>query len=290
MNPKYPIYIVSKARWESRLTSKSLERMKVPYYIVVEEQEYENYCNVIDESKVLILDKQFQKDYDIFDDDIGKGNGTGPGAARNFCWEHSISNGFAKHWVMDDNIYDFYRLNHNAKNIVQTGTIFKAAEDFHERYENVLISGFNYCKFCIASEKYPPFLFNTRIYSTLLIDNNCKYRWRGRYNEDTDLSIRVLKDGDCTLQYNAFLQEKATTQRLSGGNSKEFYDDEGTLNKSKMLEKMHPDIAKVSWRFNRWHHFVDYSQFKKNIPIKKKNLQIPTGVNNYGMVLKEVRV
>ena len=78
MNPKYPIYIVSKARWESRLTSKSLERMKVPYYIVVEEQEYENYCNVIDESKVLILDKQFQKDYDIFDDDIGKGNGTGP--------------------------------------------------------------------------------------------------------------------------------------------------------------------------------------------------------------------
>jgi len=257
MNPKYPIYIVSKARWESRLTSKSLERMKVPYYIVVEEQEYENYCNVIDESKVLILDKQFQKDYDIFDDDIGKGNGTGPGAARNFCWEHSISNGFAKHWVM---------------------------------YENVLISGFNYCKFCIASEKYPPFLFNTRIYSTLLIDNNCKYRWRGRYNEDTDLSIRVLKDGDCTLQYNAFLQEKATTQRLSGGNSKEFYDDEGTLNKSKMLEKMHPDIAKVSWRFNRWHHFVDYSQFKKNIPIKKKNLQIPTGVNNYGMVLKEVRV
>ena len=290
MNPKYPIYVVSKARWDSRLTIKSLERMKVPYFVVVEEQEHEQYCNVIDESKVLILDKQFQKEYDIFDDEIGKGRGTGPGAARNFCWEHSISNGHKKHWVMDDNIYDFYRLNNNAKNIVQTGTIFKAAEDFHDRYENVKISGFNYCKFCIGSEKYPPYLFNTRIYSTLLIDNSTKYRWRGRYNEDTDLSLRVLKDGDCTLQFNAFLQEKATTQRISGGNSKEFYDEEGTMNKSKMLEKMHPDVAKVVWRFNRWHHFVDYLPYKKNIPIKKKNLVIPQGVNNYGMVLKEIQL
>ena len=57
MNPRYPIYIVSKGRWESRLTSKSLERMGVPYYIVVEDQEYDNYCSVIDPSKVVILDK-----------------------------------------------------------------------------------------------------------------------------------------------------------------------------------------------------------------------------------------
>ena len=108
-----------------------------------------------------------------------------------------------------------------------------------DRYENILVA-FNYCKFCLANETYPPYLFNTRIYSTLLIDNNCHHRWRGRYNEDTDLSLNVLKDGYCTLQFNAFLQEKATTQRIRGGNSQEFYDEEGTLNKSKMLEKMHP--------------------------------------------------
>ena len=220
MNPKYPIYIVSKGRWESRLTSKSLERMKVPYYIIVEEQEYEKYITTISKEKVLILPPEYQANYDVFNDDIGKGKGVGPGAARNFAWDHSIDLGEKKHWVLDDNIYDFYRLNRNAKNIVQTGTIFRCAEDFVNRYTNVLISGFNYCKFCIASEKYPPYLFNTRIYSTLLIDNKTKHRWRGRYNEDTDLSLRVLKDGDCTLQFNAFLQEKATTQRLRGGNSK----------------------------------------------------------------------
>ena len=150
------------------------------------------------------------------------------------------------------------------------------------------ISGFNYCKFCIASDRHQPYTTNTRIYSCLLIENSCPYKWRGRYNEDTDLSLRVLKDGYCTIQFNAFLQEKATTQRIGGGNSKEFYDKEGTLNKSKMLEEMHPDVAKVVWRFNRWHHLVDYKPFRKNKLLKKSNLNIENGINNYGMVLKKV--
>jgi hypothetical protein len=34
MNPKYPIYIVSKGRWDSRLTSKALDKMSVTYYIL----------------------------------------------------------------------------------------------------------------------------------------------------------------------------------------------------------------------------------------------------------------
>ena len=288
MNPKYPIYIVSKARWESRLTSKSLERMGVPYYIVVEKHEYQNYASVIDEKKILILPIEYQENYDLFNPKLGKGNSTGPGAARNFCWDHSIGLGAKRHWVLDDNIYDFYRLNKNSKNIVETGTIFKCAEDFVDRYHNVPISGFNYCKFCIASDRHQPYTTNTRIYSCLLIENSCPYKWRGRYNEDTDLSLRVLKDGYCTIQFNAFLQEKATTQRIGGGNSKEFYDKEGTLNKSKMLEEMHPDVAKVVWRFNRWHHLVDYKPFRKNKLLKKSNLNIENGIYNYGMVFKKV--
>ena len=90
MTPKYPNYIVSKGRWESRLTSKSLERMKVFYYIIVEEQEYEKYTNVIDKEKVLILPKEYQLNYDVFNDEIGKGRGTVTGVARNFAWDHSI--------------------------------------------------------------------------------------------------------------------------------------------------------------------------------------------------------
>ena len=60
------------------------------------------------------------------------------------------------------------------------------------------------------------------------------------------------------MQFNCLLQGKAPTQQLGGGNSAEFYSNEGTYNKSRMLEVIHPDVSKVAWRFGRWHHDVDY--------------------------------
>ena len=57
--PRYPVYIVSKGRWDSRLTSKSLERMRVPYHIVVEPQEYDRYAAVINPCKILTLPPDF---------------------------------------------------------------------------------------------------------------------------------------------------------------------------------------------------------------------------------------
>jgi hypothetical protein len=283
MNPKYPIYIVSKGRADTRLTAKALEAMQVPYYIIVENQEYQDYASVIAAHKVLILPTSYQDAYETCDD-LEDSKSRGPGPARNFAWDHSISLGAARHWVMDDNIASFQRLNKNLMVKVSSGTIFKAAEDFVDRYENVYISGFNYDFFVQSKEVHPPFIRNTRIYSCLLIQNDIPYRWRGRYNEDTDLSLRVLKDGHCTIQFNAFIQEKAQTQTLKGGNTEEFYAKEGTLPKSKMLADLHPDCAKVTWKFNRWHHHVDYRRFKRN-PLIKKEALIPQGINNYGMKL-----
>jgi len=284
MNNEYPIYIVSKGRWESRLTSKALESMKVPYYIVVEQADYPKYASVIDESKILVLPQKYLDDYDTFwEKDENQSNG--PGAARNFCWDHAISLDAKWHWVMDDNITAFSRLNRNKKIKVNTGTIFKVMEDFVNRYENVYIAGPNYDFFAKARQKIPPFIINTRIYSVLLIRNDIPYRWRGRYNEDTDLCLRILKDGFCSVQFNAFLQNKANTQTLPGGNTAEFYNKEGTANKSKILAEMHPDVTKLSWKFNRWHHEVNYHGFKKNKLIKKVDLKIEDEVNNYGMKL-----
>lgn len=288
MNPDYPIYIVSKGRWQSRLTSKALERIKVPYQIIVEKQERDLYASVIDTNKILVLPESYLNCYDTCDE-LGDAKGKGPGAARNFAWEHSISLGAKRHWVLDDNIASFNRLNRNLMCKVESGTIFKVAEDFVDRYENVAIAGFNYDFFAKAKEQIPPYVLNTRIYSLLLIKNDLPFRWRGRYNEDTDLSLRVLKAGLCTVQFNAFLQEKATTQTLKGGNTDAFYAKEGTLPKSQMLADLHPDVAKVVWRFNRWHHHVDYRAFKKNKLQRLKNIEIPNVVNNFGMKLVKVK-
>lgn len=282
---KYPIYIPSKGRADSRLTIKALEHMNVPYTVVVEEQEYEDYAKVVDPKNILILDKQYQKDYDTFDD-LGDTKSKGPGAARNFIWDHSIKLGHKRHWVMDDNIQKFLRFNNNLQIPVSDDSMFSAMEDFVDRYKNVAMAGPNYYMFVPRKSKVPPFVMNTRIYSCNLILNDTPYRWRGRYNEDTDLSLRMLKDGWCTMQFNAFLQLKTTTQKIGGGNTKEFYTEEGTKPKSEMQVKMHPDVSKLVWKFGRVHHHVDYAPFKNNKLLKDKSVKIPKGVQEYGFKLK----
>jgi len=233
---------------------------------MIEPQEYDAYSCSYDPKTILVMDK---------------GNhGNGPGLARNLCWDHAKENGHKRHWVMDDNINGFIRLHENKRIQVADGGIFRAAEDFVDRFENVPVSGFQYRFYVAENSLRPPFVLNTRIYSCLLIENNCPYRWRGRYNEDTILALDVLTDKDrpdpentpprfVTMQFNAFMQNKLTTQQVAGGNTGEFYEKEGTTNKSMMLKKEYPEITDVVWRYNRVHHEVDYSGFRENEPILK---------------------
>lgn len=257
--------------------------MGVRHYLVIESHQVSDYEKTkVDLAELLVLPESYLNDYDTCDQ-LGRSKSVGPGAARNFCIDHSSRNGFKRHWVMDDNLDAFHYLNRNEKLEVECAATLAAAEDFTDRFENVPISGLNYYSFCKKNDPVPPFKFNTRIYSCLLIDNGSGYRWRGRYNEDTDICLRVLKDGLCTIQFNVFLCGKVTTQRMKGGNTDEFYAEEGTLAKSEMLAELHPDVASVVWRFKRWHHHVNYKSFEKNEPILKSPCDYER-VNNYGMV------
>jgi hypothetical protein len=289
---RYPIYVLSKSRYEYMITSRSLRRMNIPHTVAVEPQEENDYLEALKkydlENHVTLLILPFSN------------HGKGGGPARNFCWEHSIELGHKRHWILDDNIQDFYRLHCNKKVRVESDAIFRASEDFADRYENLMLCGFQYHGFANASQKLAPITLNTRIQSCILIDNSCQFRWRGKYNEDVDLSLRVLKNGDCTVQFNTFIQGKMHTQALKGGNTKELYHadaDEsdknnlkwgymsstGTIKKTQMLIDMHPDVAKVVWKFNRWHHEVDYTPFKKNQLRFKPGVQLKNEPNNYGM-------
>lgn len=309
--PRYPIYVVSKGRAGKQLTSRALQHMHVPHFVVVERQELEKYArHKMPLATLLALDPQYQQDYDAFDD-LGMTKSKGPGPARNFAWAHAIANGHAWHWVMDDNIQSFYRLGHNRKFLVKCGAIFRAMETFCERYENVSMAGPHYEMFAPSRQAHPAFITNTRVYSCNLIRNDIPYRWRGRYNEDTDLSLRILKDGNCTVQFFAFLQNKLGTQRLKGGNTAAFYEDKagdasvfedekgwvgvdvskmtqgGTAPKSQMLYAMHPDVTRLILRWGRPHHLVDYAPFAHNALQLKPSVALPDGPDELGMVQKQ---
>jgi hypothetical protein len=64
--PQFPIYIPSKGRWKPRMTMKALDKINVPYRVVVEEQEFNQYAETVGREKLLVLDKAYQDKYDTF--------------------------------------------------------------------------------------------------------------------------------------------------------------------------------------------------------------------------------
>ena len=281
---KYPIYILSKGRSKQRMTMRALDRMGVTSYrIAVEPQEYDDYARTCGEDKLLVL--PFSN------------HGKGSGPARNWCWEHAIAEGHKRHWLMDDNIYEFWRLHKNRRYRVRRGSgIFRASEDFVDRYENIALAGLQYKFFCVDDYPYPPYILNTRIMSCFLIQNDTPIRWRGRYNEDVDISIRALQEGYCTMLFYAFLQGKARTGTVKGGNTTEVYnnyEEDASLRKSQMLMEMHPGIVTLVERYGRVHHHVDLDKIKtkdgqpaRQNPLKvRSDVELLNRVDNYKMKL-----
>jgi hypothetical protein len=156
------------------------------------------------------------------------------------------------------------------------------------------MSGFQYYMFVIRRNGtyYKPFYLNTRVYSCILLSNDrpkVPHRWRGRYNEDTDLSLRFLKDGYCTILFYAFLAEKETTMLDKGGNTEDLYKQDGgfdgRLAMAQSLRKQHPDVVTITRKWGRWQHHVDYSSFAKNRLRKHDSAAVSKGTDDYGMKL-----
>jgi len=271
VNPQYPVYVISKGRADRRLTINALTALNVPFTLIVEPQEFDLYAQHVNANQIVVTPFS------------NLGQGSIP--ARNYVWELALKTGAKRHWIMDDNIAAFNRLNHNLQIKVTDGTIFRCMEEFADRYTNVAISGPQYDFFAKSRCIHPAFYANTRVYSCLLIDNSLQERWRGRYNEDTDLCLRVLKRGLCTVLHYWCTQEKATTMTMQGGNTSELYADDGRLKMAKSIAEQHPDVARVTWKFNRWQHHVDYRKFQNNLLQFREGFQQPTEPNEYGMTL-----
>lgn len=273
MQPRFPIYIPSKGRADTRLTVKALDNMSVPYKVVVEAQEFDDYASVIDEKLLLVLpfsDKGLHK-------------------TRNWIWDHAIESGYEMHWQLDDNIDGFVRLHKNRKIKVVTGTIFYVIEEFVSRYENIAQAGMNY-RFLGGDQRAqcPAVYFNTRIYSCTLLRNDIPFRYRSFFNDDTDLSLQVLKAGWCTVLFQAFMANKRATMSVKGGLTEHYTTDNGRRKMAEALLDLHPDVTTIKQKWGRDQHVVDYSEFKYNKLIRKDDVDFPEGTNNFGLVLQQL--
>lgn len=278
-NSRYPVCIPSKGRAAHQKTGDALLRLGVTHRFFVEETEYDDYCRAVGDNRVVKMPFH----------DLGQGSIP----ARNFIWQWALDNGHPRHWVVDDNITSFYRCTNNRRLRVLGGGFFAAMEDFVDRYKNVALAGPHDIAF--VGDRDPqltPFVLNSRVYSCILIDTSLSHRWRGRYNEDTDLSLRVLKDGLPTLLFRALCMDKPGTsgsknaRPLPGGNTDHVYNtDDHRRAFAESLKEQHPDVTEVVWKFNRWHHQVDYTPFRKNRLVLRDGVVPTKSINDYGMVV-----
>lgn len=294
--PKYPIYIISKGRYEKRPTQKALEAMNVNYKIVVEQAEVAKYIeHGVPKEKILIFTEKAKEEITLNCEDWQDGGGI---PVRNFVWQHSKNNGDKRHWILDDNIDGFHRTHLNARVPIQSGVAFRIMEDYADQFKNLFLCGLNYSSMMPEiSRRRPIATNNTRIYSCILIHNklneeitkrqkepaNWSNKWRGRYNEDTDLSLRALKCGLPTVLFNHILCNKMTTMSCKGGNTTSIYAGDGLKKKLEQLLFFHKDVAKQSSKFKKdCHHHVDYSGFNANELLFKRPIN-----NDYKLVLAE---
>jgi hypothetical protein len=285
---KYPIYVISLGRWEKRLTQRYLEWSGLDYYVVVEPREYDKYAEHIPRDKLLVCPEDYS---------ITRKIGSIP--VRNFVWQHSIKNGDTHHWILDDNIRYYARFYNSQKVVIKGGLAFRVVEDYVDRFKNVKMAGHNYSMFVVTSNTtLRPITFNSRVYSSILLsndlltDNILDEGWRGTYNEDTDLSLRVLYKGFPTFLFNSFCANKVCTmESQTGGNTTTIYNvQDGYLKKSQYLVDTYPEITKLVYKFRRMHHYVDYSGFK-NLKLEYKEgvrETLKEESNNYDLELVEL--
>lgn len=268
---KYPIYVISKGRADCCHTAKSFVNDGLDFTLAIEPQEFDQYRDQFPETKIITTPF--------------KNLGLGSIPVRNFIWEHSMQNGHSRHWCVDDNIRGVYRKYKTERIPCNAVPAFKACEEFTDRYTNIGISGMNYTMFAVP-KKQPPFYLNNRIYSCLCIDNNLPVRWRGRYNEDTDLCLQVLSLGLCTVLFNAFLINKMQTMTMKGGNSSVLYQGDGRLTMSRSLERLWPGVVDTSRRYGRPQHRVkdEWKRFDTQL-IRRSDIDFENlkPVDNMGM-------
>lgn len=274
--PTYPVYVISKGRFKNPLTARFLLRDGVPFTLIVEPQEADDYRRSLPDANIEVL--PFSN------------LGLGGIPARNWVWEHSISVGAERHWILDDNIRQVHRLYKGRRIPCASGPAFAVVESFVDRYENIAIGGMNYHMFGVKGA--PPFRANLHVYSDLLIDNSLTQRWRGRYNEDADLCLQVLAAGLCTVLVNVFLIEKMPTMTMKGGNSDELYQADGRLRMARSLERVWPHVVKTDRRYQRPQHIVRDAWRKFDTPLKLKegiSLEDFTGPDEFGLKLRAIK-
>ena len=280
---EYPIFIISKGRfyrnkkYQPPKTAQYLESINVDYKIVVEPQEVDEYAKSISKNKIITLPNEY----------LNKNQGSIP--VRNFVHHYNIDKDNIAYWILDDNINDYYWVDNNERYKVRDAFAFKFVEDLMNNYDNVYLAGHQYKMFCPPTDYRNVIQQNGRVFSSILIRTDIPSLkeeadiWRGRYNEDVDLSLRLLKQGLPTILSIVLTADKERTGG-SGGNEEIYIEDNNHsgVAKTNALLEHHADCIEVVERYGRTHHKIKTEMFENNKYIRASDFT----ENKYNIIYK----
>jgi len=271
IEPRYPVYVVSRGRHENCLTAKFLIKDGTPFTLVIEREEQEAYAKYGRERLQLLPLSNRGLIY-----------------ARNWVLEDAKAKGAERFWILDDNIHCIKRRFQGKRIPCNSGVALAAVEDFADRYENVAIAGLNYEMFLPNGCPNPPFVRNVHVYSCTLLNLACPIRWRSYLNDDTDLCLQALSLGWCTVLVNAFLIFKVRTMKLKGGNTG-IYQGDGRLKMARALERLWPGVVTTTRRFKRPQHHIKDAWSRFTTPLQLKANAPTPDPERYAMKLEQVQ-
>lgn len=187
---KHKIYIPSKERENKCYTAELLKKYEIPYFIVVEPNEYNKYKEVYGEEILQVLDK----------------NHMGVSYVRTWIKKQSEKNEEQYHWQIDDDIKQFQIRENQKNNNINPIGFFRELEKTIEQYENVTIVGLRDSLYAWTQNDF--ISHNKQVASVVLLKNYTNIYWDSGVIEDTDYCLQNLLKGYCTIIFNMYLYKK----------------------------------------------------------------------------------
>lgn len=197
---KYPVYIPSKGRFKNNLTANLLLKYKIPFYLVVEKNDYNSYSANFSRENLLCLESS---DYGCVSH------------ARNFIKNHANAAGYKYHWQMDDDIRGFIEVKGRSTITDDAISILSDVERFSDQYSNLAITSLNSDVFGRLATK--DFDVNKFAYTCMLILSNAPCTFTPGTEEDLDFNLQCLTQKLCTVKFNKYLFRWSTTGTREGG-------------------------------------------------------------------------
>jgi len=270
------IYIISKGRPQCK-TANILKKINYPgqWFIVCgnNDKTIFKYQKKWGKNKVLIFDWYKEvKECDLLDNFGVKKMPSGAVPARNATKKISQKRGELRHWQFDDDYFGFYRFNYKFKK----NFLITDGKELEKNLFQIALFGYkcnlNNVGFSIAHETLPQVIFDIskRVFNAhnLPSDDKLFIKWRGRMNDDLINALDVWQKGGIEFSFKFLSLNLMPTQKEKGGLT-DLYQSEGTVRKTAYAILINPNAVKLTIRFGRYHHLVNWQKVVPKIISEK---------------------